>query len=182
MTDDTNQKPRNKPGPKPGSKRNTVERGRTGVDLPPAMQGSEKGLVSGSREEVAHSAGRPTRVSMGNMKKLEVPAELLEEGFYHRFFQDREGRIAQAKAAYYEFVVDEQGNNYSRQSGPYTLYLMRLPQKYRDEDNALKRERVLATLDEEAQLGANEYAPDDKGRPEGGRSAIRHHTSDSHQA
>lgn len=183
MTDDLNQRPdRKKPGPKKGTKRNTVERGRTGVNLPPAIQDSEKGLVSGSREEVAHSAGRPARISMGNMKKLDVPAGMLEEGFYYRFFQDREGRIAQAKSAYYEFVVDEQGNNYSRQSGPYTLYLMRLPQEYRDEDNALKRKRVLATLDEEAQLGSNEYAPDDKGRPEGGQSAIRHHTSDSHQA
>ena len=173
MTDELNQKPRNKPGPKP---KNQVERGRTGADMPPAMQASTQGLVHGSREEAAHSAGRPTRVPMGNAKKLEVPTSLMEKGYYYRFFLAREGRIEQAKAAMYEMVVDEQGNNYSRQSGPYKLYLMRLPQKYRDEDNALKRERSLATLEQEAGIGANEYAPN------GGDSAIRHSISDSHQA
>lgn len=181
MSDELNQG-RKRPGPKPGSKRNTIERGRTGSDLPPAMQTTDKGLVSGSREDVAHSSGRPARVSMGNMKKLEVPPSILEDGYYYRFFQDREGRIDQAKAAYYEHVTDEQGNNYTRQSGPYTLHLMRLRQEYRDEDNVLKRARVAATLEEEAQIGANEYAPDEKGRAEGGNSAVRHHTSDSHQA
>ena len=171
---------RKKPGPKP--KANTIERGRTGADLPPAMQTTDKNVVSGSREDTAHSSKRPSRVSMGNMKKLEVPPSLLEDGYYYRFFQDKEGRISQAKAAYYEHVVDEQGTNYSRQSGPYMLYLMRLRQEYRDEDNALKRARVAATLEQEAQIGANEYAPDEKGRAEGGQSAVRHHTSDSHQA
>jgi len=178
MSDEQNT--RKRPGPKPGSKRNTVERGRTGADLPPAMQ--EQGLVHGSREQAAHSADRPTRISMGNMKKLEVPDGIMEDGFYYRWFQDREGRIAQAMAAYYEHVVDEQGNTYTRQSGPYTMRLMRLPQQYRDEDNALKRARVDATLDEEARIGVNEYAPDEKGRAEGGTTALRHHSSDSHQA
>ena len=161
---------RKKPGPKP-----KIERGRTGADLPPAMQATTGGLVSGSREETAHSSGRPERVSMSNMKKLEVPLSLLEEGYYYRWFQDKDGRIGQAIAAYYEHVIDEQGNNYSRASGPYGLYLMRLPQKYRDEDNELKKQRVLDTLEQEAQIGHNEYAPDaETGRAEGGRSAIRH--------
>ena len=77
-----------------------VQRGRTGNDLPPAMQGTEKGLVSGSREDVAHSAGRPARISMGNMKKLEVPSEMLEDGWYYRWIQGKEGKVGLAKAAY----------------------------------------------------------------------------------
>lgn len=167
-----------KPGPKP---KNAVERGRTGVDMPPAMQASQSGLVSGSREEAAHSSGRPPRVSMSNMKKLEIPAGMTEEGFYYRWFQDKDGRIGQAKAAYYEHVLDEQGNNFCRSSGPYGMYLMRLPQKYRDEDNKLKRDRAAATLEAEAQIGHNEYAPDpETGRAEGGKSAIRHSISDSY--
>ena len=121
---------RNKPGPKP-----KVERGKTGADLPPAMQMTNGGLTAGSREQAAHSAGRPERISMSNMKKLDVPKHLMEDGFYYRFIQDRDGRLAQSKSAYYEHVVDEQGNNYCRQSGPYMLYFMRLPQKYRDQDN-----------------------------------------------
>ena len=172
MTDELNE--RKKPGPKPGNKAK-VTRGRTGADLPPAMQATQGGLVAGSSEEAAHSAGRPPRISMSNMKKLEVPPGLLEEGYYYYWFQDKDGRISQAKAAYYEHVIDEQGNNYSRASGPYTMLLMRLPQQYRDEDNALKKKRVLATLEAEAQIGHNEYAPDaETGRAEGGTSAIRH--------
>ena len=160
-------------------RKSTVQRGKTGVDLPPAMQETAPGLVAESREETAHTSGRPARISMGNMKKLDVPPGLLEEGFYYRFFQDREGRIAQAKAAYYEHVLDEQGNNYCRAGGAHSMYLMRLPQKYRDEDNKLKRQRARATLDAEAQIGFNEYAPDTNGRPEGGQSAVQHHISDT---
>lgn len=153
----------------------TVKRGRTAADVPPAMQATEGGLTAGSREEAAHSANRPTRISMNNMKKLGIPDSLMEKGYYYRWFQDRDGRINQAQAAYYEHVVDEQGNNYSRPSGPYSLYLMRLRQEYRDEDNVLKKKRVQATLEQEAQIGPNEYAPDpETGRAEGGRSAVNH--------
>lgn len=168
---------RKKPGPKPKA---TVERGRTGASLPPSMQMTEGGLVSGSREETAHSSGRPKRISMNNMKKLEIPAHLMEEGYYYRWFKNKDSRISQALAAYYEHVTDEQGNNLTCQSGPYTMYAMRLPQQYRDEDNLLKKERVAATLEAEAHIGHNEYAPDpETGRAEGGESAIRHHISDS---
>lgn len=170
---------RKKPGPKPGPKAK-VTRGKTGVDKIPAMQATDGGLVAASREEAAHSSGRPKRISMNNMKKLEVPDSLMEAGYYYRWFQDRDGRVSQAHAAYYEHVVDEQGNNYSRQSGPYTMYLMRLRQEYRNEDNKLKKERVAATLESEAQIGHNEYAPDpETGRAEGGQSAIKHHVSDN---
>ena len=156
-----------------------IKRGKTGVDDNPAMAG-QPGLVAKSREEAAHSSGRPPRISMSNMKKLDIPESLKESGFYYRWFQDRDGRINQAKAAYYESVVDEQGNNYTRASGPYTMHLMRLPQEYRDEDNRLKKKRVAATLEAEAQIGANEYAPDRKtGKAEGGTSAINHYESDN---
>ena len=157
------------------NKKTAIKRGRTGVDLPPSMQAEESGLVSDSREEVAHTSGRPKRISMNNMKKLEVPLNLLEDGYYYRWFQDKDGRITQAKAAYYEHVTDEQGNNFCRSSGPYGLYLMRLRQEYRDEDNQLKKERVKATLEGKAVIGPGEYAPDPvTGRAEGGRSAIQH--------
>ena len=157
---------------------NKVKRGKTGSDLPPAMQ--EQGLVSGSREETAHSSGRPTRIPMANTKKLGVPNHLLEDGFYYRWFQNRDARLSQANGAYYEPVVDEQGNAYTRQSGPHTMHLMKLPQQYRDEDNRLKKRRVAATMDAEASIGEGEYAPDsDTGRPEGGKSAVKQSTSDN---
>ena len=143
------------------NERNKVKRGRTGVDQIPAMQEKSQ-AVEPTREDAAHSAGRPPRISMSVMKKLEVPQGLLEDGYYYRWFKDSDGRLGQAQAAYYEFVTDEQGNRFSRVSGPNTMFLMRLPQQYRDEDNALKRARVAATLEEEASLGANEYSPSGK--------------------
>ena len=149
---------------------NKIKRGKTGADAIPAMQ--EQGLVAGSREETAHSSGRPPRVSMQNMKKLEFPEHLKEDGFYYRWFQDRNGRVNQAQGAYFEVVADEQGNSTRREVGKYPMIFMRLPQEYRDEDVRLKKERVAATMEEEAALGYNEYAPDAKGRAEGGTSAI----------
>ena len=150
-----------------------VERGRDGVDLTPAMQTTETGLVADSRDDAAHSSGRPPRVSMGNMQNLSVPDNLREDGYFYYWFQDKDGRVARAKAAYYEHVVDEQGTNYTRSAGPYSMVLMRLRQDYRDEDLQLKNDRVQATLEEEAGIGANEYAPDQRtGRAEGGTSAV----------
>lgn len=172
-------KPRRKIKRKSAAKpKAVIERGRTAADVPPAMQ-QQAGLVAGSREEAAHDPGRPTRIPMGNALKLEVPESMKEKGFYYRFFQDRGGRINQAKAAHYEIVVDEQGNSFTRQSGPHQMILMRLPQKYRDEDLALKKKAVQATMDKEAQIGDGEYAPGEDGRPDGGTTAIRRHTSDS---
>ena len=153
--------------------RNKINRGKTGADLPPAMQATEKGLVAGSRDEVAHSAGRPPRISMANMKKLSIPDAYMKEGYYHRWVQDRNGGVANAHAAYYEHVTDEQGNNLTHQSGKYTMYAMRLKQQYRDEDDILRKRRASATMDSESAIGPGEYAPDRKtGRPDGGRSAI----------
>jgi len=159
------------------SKKPTVSRGRTGSDLPPAMQ--EKGQIDASREDTAHSSGRPPRIPMGNSKKLDFPEHLKEEGFYYRWIIGKEGKVAQAKAAYYEHVSDGQGNNYTRQADKYVQYLMKLPMKYREEDNLLKRKAVAATLAQEASIGANEYAPTPEGRKEGGTSAINTRESDN---
>lgn len=136
---------------------NKIKRGRTEADAAPAMK--DKGLVSGSREETAHSSGRPERIPMGNSKKLDFPESLKEDGFYYRWFQDKDSRITTAMTAYYEIVVDEAQNNFRREIGLYPMILMRLPQKYRDDDIKLKRDRVRATMDEEAVLRIDEYSP-----------------------
>lgn len=157
-----------------------VTRGRSTASLPPAQAMSDQGAGIQSREEKAHSPGRPERVSMNNSLKLDFPDGHKEDGFYYRWFQDRNGRVNQAKAAYYEHVTDEAGNNLTRQSGPYTMYLMRLEEKYRDEDNRLKKKRVAATLEKEAAIGPGEYAPDQEtGRAEGGKSAVSSKESDN---
>ena len=159
---------------------NKIKRGRTASDLPPAQAMSEKGLTAGSRDETAHSSGRPKRISMTNMKKLDISSDLLEDGYYYRWFKDGDGRVEQAKGAYYDHVTDDQGNNILRNYKGATLYLMRLEQQYRDEDNRLKKKRVAATLEAEAAIAPGEYAPDQKtGKAEGGTSAISSENSDN---
>lgn len=150
-----------------------IERGRTGSDLTPGQKDTEKGLVAGSREEAAHSPNRPARVSMHNTKKLEVPDSYLEAGYYHRWFKDRDGKIESAKAAYYEHATDENGNVRKITFKSDTLYLMKLKQKYRDEDLLLKKQRVSATLEQQAAIKPGEYAPN------GGNSAITNTVSDN---
>lgn len=158
-----------------------IKRGRTGSDLTPAQAMTDQGISVDSREESAHSAGRPERVSMQNMKKLHIPPHLIKEGYYHRWFQDRDGRVMQAKTGpLYEHVTDDEGNNLTVQSGPYKMYAMRLKQEYRDADNRLKKARVAATMEAEAAIGPGEYAPDQKtGRAEGGTSAVNSTVSDN---
>ena len=52
---------------------------------------------------------------------------------------------------------------------------MRLPIEYYREDQAAKKEKVQRTLDAEAAIGANEYAPS-MGSAEGGQSAFTNRT------
>lgn len=164
---------------KTANKAKTVQRGRSQADLSPGMRDIEKGLVASSRDDAAHDSGRPKRVSMQNMKNLDIPAQFIKEGYFPYWFQDGNGRLSKAKAAYWEHIIDGHGNNFTCVSGSKTMYAMQLPQEYRDEDNALKRARVAATMDEESHIGANEYAPDAKtGKAEGGSSAVVHNTSE----
>lgn len=145
-----------------------IKRGRTGSDLPPAMKNAQKGLVSGSRSESAHSAGRPERIPMHKSKTSNLPEHMMEDGFYYRDFLDRPGRIEKALQAGYDFVVDEQGNKYTYPSGGQKHVTMKLPMKYREEDLKAKAEnaaRVRRTeIDSANQLKSGEYIPDGRGK------------------
>jgi len=70
---------------------------------------------------------RPARVPMGVGLKLDYKNKI--EGFHYRWVQDRDGRLSEALAAYYEFVT-EGGNKITRASGPYTLHLMCIEDRY----------------------------------------------------
>jgi hypothetical protein len=140
-------KQRKRPGPKP--KQRDVE-GMTNRDI------DQGGLALDPRESAAHESGRPKRVSMQGAMKLGIPEGLAKEGHTVRWFRDKDGRIAQAQAAYWEHIKSD-GKNLSRQSGPYTMYAMQLANEYVQEDRALKRDKIAARIKQEAAVGANEY-------------------------
>ena len=112
------------------------------------------------RKEAAHAPKRPPRVSMGATLKLEFGELTADKNYHYRVFSDRDGRIEQAKAAWYEHVKDHNGNNVVRHAGKYPQYLMRIEKKYWEEDQKLKQDQVSSKLREEQRLAADEYIPD----------------------
>jgi len=153
------------PGRPPKTQEIGVQRGETQASHSPAMAESNPGVVTGDRETNAHGINRHNRVSMGGaMKSLTLPASVqqrLESENRHAHYvrDDNRGRLQQAINAGYEHVVDEQGNNISRRSGPGTLYLMSIPNEWHEDDKALKRQKAAASLGKEATLGEGEYSP-----------------------
>ena len=61
--------------------------------------------------EEAHKPKRPARVPMGATLKLEFGSITEDPKFHFRVVSDRDGRIQQAKQAWYEHVKDENGDN-----------------------------------------------------------------------
>lgn len=115
-----------------------------------------------NREDKAHTPkGRPERIPMGSTAKLGYPAHKMVEDYQYRWFQNKEGRIDQAKQAWWEPVIDD-GQPVSRASGAFPMFLMRIEKKYWVEDQKLKHERVIATMQEEQKLNKDEYLPGDK--------------------
>ena len=119
-----------------------------------------------TKSEAVREPKRPPRIPMGQGMNLDTTGlELDRENFAYRYFYEdpnKGGRIARAQAAYWEFVVDTDGNQVTHPSGEGVLKLMRLPIEYYDEDQELKRQRVRATLDQEAGIGSGQYVPDGK--------------------
>jgi len=109
------------------------------------------------REQAAHESPRPKRVTMQGQMKLSIPPDLIKPNYTPRWFRDKDARIAQAQAAYWEHIKTADGKNLCRPSGPYMLYAMQLPNEYAEEDRALKRGKIAARISKEAKVGAGEY-------------------------
>jgi hypothetical protein len=128
---------------------------------------------------------RPPRVPMKQGTNLGFEdCEFDHKKFrYYGFHEDplKPGRIARAKAAYWENVTNINGQTAQRATGGGITYLMCLLWKYANEDLQVKKNKVLATMADQGKLGANEYAPDSEtGRAEGGTSIHQSsHTSDN---
>lgn len=149
---------------KPTRKKPT--RGRTGSDLPEHMAAANPSIDGGSRDAKAHGKGRGERVPMNSGEyKLTVPPGTIPEHMHGHWFEDREGRIEQAKRAWYEHVTDADGNNIVRSSGGSKMYLMAIEKKYYDEDKALQERNYRASIGKsyEKDLGVQgleQYTPE----------------------
>lgn len=113
-----------------------------------------------SREDVAHSAKRAPRVPMTAGQTLNAQ-HLKKAGYEYRWFSNKnEGaRLDAAQGAWWEFVKDSSGEKVSRRSGPETLYLMCIEEKYYAEDQKLKQQRIIDTIKDKQTLGKDEYLP-----------------------
>ena len=107
-----------------------------------------------TREEKAHSPKRPPRVPLNTKQKLSIGSYILdEENYAYYWFSDRDSRLADAEAAYWEYCEDENGNRISRKHKERTNYLMRIDIEYWLEDQELKKERRRAITTEQAKVG-----------------------------
>ena len=115
-----------------------------------------------TRENKAHQPkNRPARVPMSAGNKLHIPEALKEEGYQYYLPIDKKGAIHQFEAAYWEKVKDERGDPITFPAGNgESHYLMRIEQKYYDEDIAAQQRRNIDATQNQAQtLGEEEYVP-----------------------
>ena len=156
-----------RPGRKKGSKNKSKTtqlktRGRTSADKTQTQADNSRVDLGLDRTEQAHSAKRPPRVAMGASLKLGYHGEMDTENYHYRWVSDRDGRVNQAKQAWYEHVKDHSGDNVVRHVGAYGQHLMRVEKKYWVEDQELKQQKLAAKLQQEQVLKADEYLPDDR--------------------
>jgi hypothetical protein len=127
-----------------------LTRKRSSSQTSQAMAAVDRSIGNVSREGQAHGDGRAPRVSMsGADLALSLdPKYYSNPDYYYRWFYEGDNgtKIQRALAAYYDFVVDENGATISRSSGSRQFKLMALHKKYRAEDDALKRKKHNAMI------------------------------------
>lgn len=106
---------------------------------------------------------RPERVPMSAGNKLRVPPRLKENGYQYYwaiYGPDHPGKLEQMQAAWWEFVLDD-GNKVEIPAGKgNTHVLMRIEQRYYDEDMAAQQKRNIDATQHNLQtLGEDEYVP-----------------------
>lgn len=109
---------------------------------------------------------RAPRVRVGKGDRLRAPT-VPDHALYWAI--DRPGELEAMEAAWWEYVLDENGVRITRPAGsdkggrPLTHYLMKLPSKLRDEDREedrrLREERMKATLQIDRGGPAPDYIP-----------------------
>ena len=104
---------------------------------------------------------RPARIPMSAGNKLQAPKR---EG-YQRYWAitgpDHPGKLDEMKAAWWDFVLDDSGQQITRPAGKgNTHVLMEIKQEYYDEDIAAQQKRNIDATQKTLQtLGEDEYVP-----------------------
>jgi len=135
-----------------------ANRGRSATGLSSTQKAASRVEVDQTREEQLEPS-RPARIPMVAGYKLAYSH--LDPNYHHCWVQDSGSKISQHRQAYYEFVKED-GKNVERASGAFPLYLMRLKNEYWQEDQDLKHQRTVATLQKEQSLEAGDYIPGEK--------------------
>lgn len=129
-------------------------RRRSSAQMQEDMARVDRSVSSASAEQIAHGDARVPRVSMvgGDLKLSVDPRYVANPDYYYRWALDSgDGdKIRRMQAAYYDFVVDENGANITKNNGGKKFYLMALHKKYRKEDDLLKKRRHDAMLGKQA--------------------------------
>jgi hypothetical protein len=148
-------------------------RQRPDANIPAHMAAANPAVGNLSREQQAHGEGRLPRVPMNaGDYKLSVPDTLIPKDRVGYWFEENtSGRIAAAKAAYWEPVVDEFGVAITRPSGSTRLHLMSIEKIYYDQDQELLAKNYRDSM------GERDSAPLDGGIesyvPSGHKNQIR---------
>lgn len=112
-------------------------------------------------DKAKKSPQRPARIPMSAGNKLQAPKR---EG-YQRYWAitgpDHPGKLEQMQAAWWEFVLDDSGQQMTQPAGKgNTHILMEIKQEHYDEDMAAQQARNIDATQKAIQtLGENEYLP-----------------------
>lgn len=127
----------------------------------------------GAVETKVETKKRAPRVPMQKGGTLDVNPSLLEKGYYHYWGIDKDQELEKMQMAYFEFVLDENGQKITKPAGRgETHYLMRLPMEYRQEDIVRRRLENNRIIEAKAAVGSDEYGIGTGGRA-GEGSALR---------
>jgi len=128
-----------------------------------ATRGRENTQTS-AETEIDLRKERNPRVPISAGSKLTVNKGLIEEGYFYYWGSDRPGDLEQLQDAWYEFVTDGNGQNIMVHGGNgVKLFLMRLPQKYHEEDVMRRQLELEEATFAQASLQKDEYTVGGRG-------------------
>ena len=141
----------------------TIERGRSDANV---TQQTAQSLQLGSKSRDPKLGARPKRATFSGAMNLDIGEyKLDEDNFRYHMFDDNPRSAAsntKAERVGYEYCIDEQGNNITFPSGSDTMYFMRLPIEWAEEDRKRNADEIHARKSKQASLGRDEYIPDGK--------------------
>lgn len=109
------------------------------------------------RNEERENSARPARVPMGQGQRLVAEPR---EGYQRYWAIDLPGKLEEFQAAWWEFVLDDNGNKITKPAGKGQLhYLMEIKQEYYDEDMKRQQKMVTDALRKTVKRGDDEYVP-----------------------